>query len=139
MEISEATENYLETILILSKKKPELHAVDICDELGYSRPTLSVVLKRMKREGLILVDENNHITLTDEGRTIAEKIYERHNVISKFFMDIGVEESVALRDACKIEHDLSDETFRCIKNYMEKMGSADDGEGTENERDAVSR
>lgn len=139
MEISEAIENYLETILILSKKKPELHAIDICDELGYSRPTLSVVLKRMKKGGLILVDENNHISLTDEGRSIAEKIYERHNVISKFFMDIGVEESVALRDACKIEHDLSDETFYCIKNYIKKMGNSDDGEGTENERDAVSR
>lgn len=139
MEISEAIENYLETILVLSKKKPELHAIDICDELGYSRPTLSVVLKRMKKGGLILVDENNHISLTDEGRSIAEKIYERHNVISKFFMDIGVEESVALHDACKIEHDLSDETFRCIKNYIRKMGNSDDGEGTKDERDAVSR
>lgn len=139
MEISEATENYLETILILSKKKPELHAIDICDELGYSRPTLSVVLKRMKKEGLIAVDENNHITLTDEGRKIADKIYERHTVISKFFMDIGVEESVALRDACKIEHDLSDETFRCIKKYIKKMGNTDDGKGTKDERNAVSR
>lgn len=138
MEISEAIENYLETILVLSKKKPELHAIDICDELGYSRPTLSVVLKKMKKEGLIAVDENNHITLTDEGRKIAEKIYERHNVISKFFMDIGVEKNVALRDACKIEHDLSDETFRCIKNYMRKMRNTDDGEGTKNERNAVS-
>lgn len=139
MEISEATENYLETILILSQKKPELHAIDICDELGYSRPTLSVVLKRMKKEGLIAVDENNHITLTDEGRKIADKIYERHTVISKFFMDIGVAENVALHDACKIEHDLSDETFRCIKNYIKKMGNKDDGEGTKDERDAVSR
>lgn len=139
MEISEATENYLETILILSHKKPELHAIDICDELGYSRPTLSVVLKKMKKEGLIEVDENNHITLTGEGRKIAEKIYERHTVISKFFMDIGVEESVALRDACKIEHDLSDETFRCIKNYIKKMGNTDDGEGTKDERNTVSR
>lgn len=138
MEISEATENYLETILILSKKKPELHAIDICDELGYSRPTLSVVLKKMKKEGLIAVDENNHITLTDEGRKIAEKIYERHTVISKFFMDIGVEESVALHDACKIEHDLSDETFRCIKKYIKKMGNTDDGERTKDERNAVS-
>lgn len=118
MAVSEAIENYLETILVLSAKKPELHAVDICDELGYSRPTLSVVLKRMREGGLILVDENNHITLTEKGREIAEKIYERHNVISKFFMDIGVSEETALHDACKIEHDLSDETFACIKNFI---------------------
>ncbi len=118
MAVSEAIENYLETILVLSAKKPELHAVDICDELGYSRPTLSVVLKRMREDGLILVDENNHITLTEKGREIAEKIYERHNVISKFFMDIGVSEETALHDACKIEHDLSDETFACIKNFI---------------------
>ncbi len=124
MEVSEATENYLETILILSRKKPELHAVDICEELGYSRPTLSVVLKRMRKSGLILVDDNNHITLTDEGRAIAEKIYERHNVISNFFMDIGVSQETALRDACKIEHDLSDETFACIKRYIQTMGES---------------
>lgn len=120
-EVSEAVENYLETILILSRKKPDLHAIDICDELGYSRPTVSVVVKQMKGNGLINVDEFNHISLTDKGRAIAEGIYERHNIISKFFMDIGVNRETALEDACKIEHDISDETFECIKKHIENM------------------
>ncbi|MBQ8612840.1 MAG: metal-dependent transcriptional regulator [Ruminiclostridium sp.] len=120
-EVSEAVENYLETILVLSKKKPDLHAIDICDELGYSRPTVSVVVKQMKGNGLITVDEFNHIALTEKGRAIAEGIYERHNIISKFFMDIGVSRETALADACKIEHDISDETFECIKKHIENM------------------
>ncbi len=120
-EVSEAVENYLETILVLSKKKPDLHAVDICDELGYSRPTVSVVVKQMKGNGLITVDEFNHIALTEKGRAIAESIYERHNIISEFFMAIGVSEETALKDACKIEHDISDETFECIKKHIRNI------------------
>lgn len=120
-EVSEAVENYLETILVLSKKKPDLHAVDICDELGYSRPTVSVVVKQMKGNGLITVDEFNHIALTERGRVIAEGIYERHNIISEFFMAIGVSEETALEDACKIEHDISDETFECIKKHISNL------------------
>ena len=120
-EVSEAVENYLETILVLSKKKPDLHAIDICDELGYSRPTVSVVVKQMKGNGLIKVDEFNHISLTEKGRAIAEGIYERHNIISEFFMAIGVSRDTALADACKIEHDISDETFECIKKHIKNM------------------
>ena len=120
-EVSEAVENYLETILILSKKKPDLHAIDICDELGYSRPTVSVVVKQMKGNGLITVDELNHIALTEQGREIAESIYERHNIISEFFMAIGVSRDTALKDACKIEHDISNETFECIKKHIKNI------------------
>lgn len=120
-EVSEAVENYLETILVLSKKKPDLHAIDICDELGYSRPTVSVVVKQMKGNGLITVDEFNHIALTERGRAIAEGIYERHNIISEFFMAIGVSCETALEDACKIEHDISDETFDCIKKHIQNI------------------
>ncbi len=120
-EVSEAVENYLETILILSKKKPDLHAIDICDELGYSRPTVSVVVKQMKGNGLITVDELNHIALTEKGREIAESIYERHNIISEFFMAIGVSRETALKDACKIEHDISNETFECIKKHIKNI------------------
>lgn len=120
-EVSEAVENYLETILILSKNKPDLHAIDICDELGYSRPTVSVVVKQMKGNGLITVDESNHIALTERGRAIAESIYERHNIISEFFMAIGVNRDTALEDACKIEHDISDETFECIKKHIQNI------------------
>ncbi len=120
-EVSEAVENYLETILVLSEKKPDLHAIDICDELGYSRPTVSVVVKQMKGNGLITVDENNHIALTEKGRSIAERMYERHNIISEFFMAIGVSKETALEDACKIEHDISEETFECIKAHTKNI------------------
>ena len=121
MKILESAENYLETILVLSRKKPDLHAIDICDELGYSRPTVSVVVKQMKGNGLISVDENNHISLTEKGRKIAESVYERHTAISEFFMTIGVSRETALADACKIEHDISDETFDCIKKHISSM------------------
>lgn len=120
MAVSEAIENYLETILVLSKKKPELHAVDICAELGYSRPTLSVVLKKMRDEGLIIVDDLNHIAMTEKGREIAEAVYERHTILAKMLMSFGVSEEAAHRDACKMEHDISDESFECIKKIIGK-------------------
>ena len=120
MAVSEAIENYLETILVLSKKKPELHAVDICAELGYSRPTLSVVLKKMRDEGLIIVDDLNHIAMTEKGRQIAEAVYERHTILAKMLMSFGVSKEAAHRDACKMEHDISDESFECIKKIIGK-------------------
>ena len=120
MAVSEAIENYLETILVLSKKKPELHAVDICAELGYSRPTLSVVLKKMRDEGLIIVDNLNHIAMTEKGRRIAEAVYERHTILAKMLMSFGVSDEAAHRDACKMEHDISDESFECIKEIIGK-------------------
>ena len=120
MAVTEAVENYLETILMLSRKQPDVHAVDICNHLGYSRPTLSVAIKQMKEEGLITVSGENHISLTEAGRMVAEKVYERHGVISKLLISLGVSEETALSDACKIEHDLSDETFECIKNHYIK-------------------
>lgn len=120
MPVSEAIENYLETILVLSKKKPDLHAVDICAELGYSRPTLSVVLKKMRDEGLIIVDDLNHIAMTEKGRGIAEAVYERHTILAKMLMSFGVSEEAAHRDACKMEHDISDESFECIKKIIGK-------------------
>lgn len=117
MAITEAVENYLETILILSKEQPDVHAIDICSYLGYSRPTVSIVLKKMREKGLVMVDDDNHITLTEEGRTVAEHIYDRHNVLSEFFMFLGVSRDHAVEDACKIEHDLSDETYKILKNH----------------------
>ena len=115
MSVTEAVENYLEAILILSYKQPDVHAVDICNHLGFSRPTLSVAIKQMKEDGLIYVNGENHIFLTAKGRRVAEGVYERHNVIASVLMDIGVSEETAYADACRIEHDLSDETFKCIK------------------------
>ena len=121
MAVTEAIENYLETIHILSLQKPEVHAVDICNHLGYSRPTVSIVLRQMRERGLVTVDDENHIRLTDEGLKIALHIYERHVLLTKMFVSIGVSPEAAQRDACKIEHDLSDETFEAIRrHYKEK-------------------
>lgn len=117
MAVTEAVENYLEAILVLSYRQPDVHAVDICNHLGYSRPTLSVAIKQMREDGLISVSGENHITLTETGKKIAESIYERHNVIAAMLIAIGVKEETAYTDACKIEHDISDETFECIKNH----------------------
>ncbi len=117
MAITEAVENYLETILILSKVQPDIHAIDICSYLGYSRPTVSVILKKMKDQGLVNVDKDNHITLTNKGKAIAENVYDRHKVISEILMKLGVSKEVALEDACKLEHDLSDESFEALKNF----------------------
>ncbi|MBQ8122768.1 MAG: metal-dependent transcriptional regulator [Ruminococcus sp.] len=121
MAITEAVENYLETILILSKAQPDVHAIDICSYLGYSRPTVSIILKKMKEEGLVNVNGDNHITLTDRGREVAENIYDRHTILSEFFMLLGVKRDTALEDACKIEHDISDETFEIIKKHYKEL------------------
>lgn len=119
MAVSEAIENYLETIYILSLKQNEIHAIDICSYLSYSRPTVSIVLRQMREAGLVTVDDINHVHLTEEGLAIAKRIYERHTVLSGLFMRLGVSRDTALRDACKIEHDLSDETFDAIKRHIE--------------------
>jgi len=121
MAITEAVENYLETILILSEKQPDVHAIDICSYLGYSRPTVSIILKKMKDEGLVTVDGDNHIRLTAEGKKVAERIYDRHKVITGFFEYLGVSRDTAAEDACKIEHDISDETFALLKEHYKKL------------------
>ena len=118
MDVSEAIQNYLETIHILSLKHNEVHAVDICNHLSYSRPTVSIVLRQMRESGLVTVDDLNHIHLTEEGLRIAETLYERHNVISEIFMRLGVSRETAIEDACKIEHDLSEETFAALKAHL---------------------
>ncbi len=119
MAVSEAIENYLETIYILAQEKSEIHAVDICSYLSYSRPTVSIVLRQMKEQGLVIVNEDNHIYLTDEGERIAHRMHERHELLTRLFMSYGVSKETAMRDACKIEHDLSDETFEALKRHIE--------------------
>ena len=120
MAVSEAIENYLETIYILSKQQTEIHAIDICTYLSYSRPTVSVVLRQMRENGLVTVNEDNHIFLTDEGLRIASRVYERHELLTSMLMMLGVSRETALHDACKIEHDLSDETFEAIKLHLHR-------------------
>ena len=117
MKIQEAGENYLESIYILAQRLRQVRATDICAYLGYSRPTVSNVLKQFREDGYVDVDEHNHITLTPAGLAIAEKIYERHVVISRILMALGVSEQTALADACKIEHDISEESFACMKAH----------------------
>ena len=118
MAVSEAIENYLETIYILSQQQNEVHAIDICSYLSYSRPTVSIVLRQMREHGLVTVNEDNHIYLTEEGHRIASRIFERHEVLTQMLTQLGVSHETAVRDACKIEHDLSDETFEAIKRHM---------------------
>lgn len=119
MAVSEAIENYLETIYILSQQQNEVHAIDICSYLSYSRPTVSIVLRQMREHGLVTVNEENHIFLTEEGLKIARHMYERHDLLTNMLVMLGVSRETAQHDACKIEHDLSDETFDAIKRHME--------------------
>jgi Mn-dependent DtxR family transcriptional regulator len=128
LKIQESAENYLETILILSKKQPDVHAIDICSYLGYSRPTVSIILKKMKDEGLVTVDNDNHIRLTDSGLEVAERIYDRHEILSAFFEYLGVDRDTAAEDACKVEHDLSPATFRLLKEHYLSISGENKGE-----------
>lgn len=119
--IYESGEMYLETILILSKTLNEVHAVDISAEMGISKPSVSRALGRLKDENCLIIDASGRIAFTEKGRSIAEKIYERHQVLTQMLVSLGVNESAAAEDACKIEHDLSDETFEKIKEHFAKM------------------
>lgn len=121
MKILEAAENYLEVILIENKKLGRVRSIDVCNTLGYSKPTVSVMMKQLRENGYIEIDSNGYITLTDQGSIIAEKIYERHTLISNILISLGVDEETAYKDACKIEHDISESTFDCIKNYYCKF------------------
>ena len=126
MAVSEAIENYLETIYILSQQQNEVHAIDICSYLSYSRPTVSIVLRQMRENGLVTVNEENHIFLTEEGLKIAMHMYERHELLTGMLISLGVSRETAMHDACKIEHDLSDETFDAIKRHMEMYAARKD-------------
>ena len=118
MHLQESGEMYLETILVLSQDHATVRAVDISDEMNFSKPSVSRAVKILKEAKYIKVDDDGSITLTKEGRKIAEKIYERHQVLSEFLMSLGVSEENAVEDACKIEHDISDETFTALKKFM---------------------
>lgn len=119
MKILESAENYLEAILIISKKQTTVRAADICNFFGYSRPTVSAVIKQFKENGYINVNDNL-ITLTEKGLSIAKTMFERHNVIAEILTAIGVDEETAHKDSCRIEHDISEKTFKCIKAYYNK-------------------
>ena len=119
MKILESAENYLEAILIIKEEKGTVRAIDIAHHLGFSKPSVSVALKQLENNGLILRDDSSNIDLTDEGMKIAASIYERHTLLGKLFITLGVSEETAMADACKIEHDISEETFECLKKHYE--------------------
>ena len=121
MAIQESGEMYLEAIFVLSKKSNGVHAIDVGEYLGFSKPSVSRALSILKKKNLIIVDSDSHIFLTDEGKIIAEKIYERHVTIKEYLIRLGVSNKVADADACKIEHVLSDETFMAIKIHAESV------------------
>lgn len=120
--ILESKENYLETILILQNRRGEVRSIDIAAEMDFSKPSVSVAMKNLRNEGCILVDENGRITLTKEGREIAERVYERHLLFTEWLMSMGISEETAAEDACRMEHCLSEESFAAIKNYIKKHG-----------------
>ena len=118
MKILESAENYLETILILHERLPQVRSIDIVNELGFSKPSVSVAMKGLREKGLILMDSDGYITLTDSGNEIAEMIYERHKLLSKWLIWLGVNEETATEDACRIEHVVSKESFEKLKQHI---------------------
>lgn len=121
MQIRESAEMYLETILVLSQKG-DVRSIDIARAMDFSRPSVSVTVHNLEKEHYIKINENGTISLEPAGREIAERIYERHTVLTEILVSIGVSEETASEDACKIEHDISVETFDCIKKACKKMG-----------------
>ncbi len=120
MNIHESAENYLEAILMIKNKKGFVRSIDIANELGFSKPSVSVAMKHFRQEGYISVDSDGLISLTDKGEAIAFNMYERHNIIAKVLMALGVNEQTAYDDSCRIEHDISQESFEKIKEYFTK-------------------
>ena len=118
MNTNESAENYLETILILSKRLPVVRSVDIANELGFKKSSVSIAMKNLRENRHITVSDAGFITLTESGLEIAEMIYERHQLFSSWLMRLGVSEKTALQDACKIEHVLSKESFEAIKRHI---------------------
>ena len=121
MHIYESGEMYLETIHVLLKTNGTVRSVDISEHMGYSKPSVSRAVGLLKNGGYIVVDADGYITLTDAGLQVAKKIYERHTVLSRMLMALGVSEAVASEDACKLEHAISDESFEAIKRHLEKL------------------
>lgn len=120
MIIKESAENYLETIYVIKKKNGFVRSIDVATELGFTKASVSVAMKNFREEGYITADEDGGLNLTEKGTEIAERVYERHQVIAKALMAIGVDEKTAYEDSCKIEHDISDMSFNKIKEHIEK-------------------
>lgn len=124
MHMQESGEMYLETILILSRTKGQVRSIDIVDYMSFSKPSVSRAVGLLKSGGYILVDSEGYITLTDAGREVAEKIYERHTTLTELLTRLGVDPDVAAEDACRMEHTISDESFEALKRHMNQSPNA---------------
>ncbi|HCR84486.1 metal-dependent transcriptional regulator [Muricomes intestini] len=124
MKTTESAENYLETILVLGKLHPTVRSIDIAEEMGFKKSSVSVAMKNLREKNHIVVSKEGFITLTNTGREIAEMIYERHELISKWLVTLGVDKDTAVADACRMEHILSKESFEAIKNHIAQTGVA---------------
>lgn len=120
MPTNESSENYLETILMISEKKPVVRSVDVANETGYRKSSISIAMRNLREKGMITVSPEGYISLTDEGMKIASMIYERHKVLSAWLMHLGVDQKTATDDACRVEHDLSEKSFAAIKKFIEE-------------------
>ncbi len=120
MKMQESAENYLETVLMLKIKHGHVRSIDVANHLSFSKASVSVAMKALREDGYVSVDDEGNLSLTESGRAIAEKIYERHQLIATLLINLGVDADTAYEDSCKIEHDLSDITFQKLKEHYEK-------------------
>ena len=116
----ESAENYLETILVLSQSDAKVRSIDIANELDYSKPSVSIAMKNLRENGHIKIDADGYIELTDSGREIAESMYERHTLISDWLIFLGVDRETAVKDACKMEHSIGEQSFMALKKHIEE-------------------
>ena len=120
MHLQESGQMYLETIYVLSQEKSEVHSIDVSEHMGYSKPSVSRAIGLLKQGGYVEMAENGALTLTEAGRDVAKKIYERHTILTAWLIYLGVEREIALEDACKMEHDISDISLEAIKKFLER-------------------
>jgi Mn-dependent DtxR family transcriptional regulator len=123
MAMQESGEMYLETIYVLSRQSSSVRSVDVAEEMGYSKPSVSRAVGLLRKDGLLLMDETGELKLTEAGEEKAKRIYERHTVLSKLLMNLGIDEATATEDACRIEHYISDRSFEAIKAHMRRCGT----------------
>ena len=121
MQLQESGQMYLETILVLSRSLPAVRSIDIVEHMGYSKPSVSRAMSLLKNGGFILMNEDGYITLTDDGREVATKIYERHTILTRALVLLGVDPDTAAEDACKMDHAISDQSIDAIKKYLENL------------------
>ena len=118
MRIQESGEMYLETIFLLSQKNPRVRSVDVCSEMGYSKPSVSRAVSLLKDGGFITTDKDGYLSLTESGLLIAQKTYERHTLLANFLVALGVDAQTAIEDACRLEHAISDTSFHALKSFL---------------------